>query len=127
MISKIRTGRERRAVKCRARMRVLKKHVLSVHKSNRYIYARIMAPCGGITLAAASSLESELKESLKSDDNSSNPSFSNQVAASAVGSLIAKRAIASGVSGVSFDRAGYKFHGWVKELADSARGGGLLF
>lgn len=90
---------------------------LAVYKSLSHIYAQVIDDLAGKTLASASSLESELK--LEKTGNAK--------AASAVGSLLAKRAKEKGVSAVVFDRAGFKFHGRVKALAEAARKEGLVF
>ncbi len=87
---------------------------LSVFRSNKQIYAQIVDDIAGQTLAAASSLESEGADDKKS-------------AATSVGQAIAKKASESGIKQVVFDRAGYKYHGRVKALADGARAGGLNF
>lgn len=87
---------------------------LSIFRSNRQIYAQIIDDIAGQTLVAASSLET-----VATDDKKS--------AASSVGEVIAKKASESGIKQVVFDRAGYKYHGRVKSLADGARAGGLNF
>jgi large subunit ribosomal protein L18 len=92
---------------------------LSVFRSSKHIYAQIIDDQKGTTLAAASSLESELKSGLKTG--------ADVTAAQAVGKLIAERAASAGITQVVFDRGGYLFHGRVKALADAAREGGLLF
>ena len=92
---------------------------LSVFRSSKHIYAQIIDDQNGTTLAAASSLESDLKGSLKTG--------ADTAAAAAVGKLIAERASKAGVTQVVFDRGGYIFHGRVKALADAAREGGLSF
>lgn len=92
---------------------------LSVHRSSRFIYAQIIDDTKGVTLAAASSLESSLRSSLKSGGNKD--------AATEVGKLIAERAKAAGIERVAFDRSGYRYHGRIKALADAAREGGLQF
>jgi large subunit ribosomal protein L18 len=92
---------------------------LSVHRSSKHIYAQIIDDSTGRTLAAASTLEKDLKGSLKTG--------ADQAAATAVGKLVAERAVAAGVSTVVFDRGAYIYHGRVKALADAAREGGLLF
>ena len=90
---------------------------LSVFRSSLHIYAQVIDDSKGVTLAAASTLEKNLRGSLKTG--------ANLAAAQAVGKLIAERAIAAGVKAVLFDRGGYRFHGRVKALADAAREGGL--
>jgi large subunit ribosomal protein L18 len=92
---------------------------LSVFRSSRHIYAQIIDDAAGRTLAAASTLDGDLKASLKTG--------ADIAAAGAVGKLIAERAKSAGVDKVVFDRGGYLFHGRVKALADAAREGGLDF
>jgi len=92
---------------------------LSVFRSSKHIYAQIIDDQNGVTLAAASSLESDVKGDLKTG--------ADKAAASAVGKLIAERATKAGITEVVFDRGGYIFHGRVKALADAAREGGLSF
>lgn len=90
---------------------------LSVHRSSQHIYAQIIDDNGGRTLAAASSLEKDLRKS----------TGATVAAAAEVGKLLAARAKAAGVSAVVFDRGGFMFHGRVKALAEAARAGGLEF
>ena len=92
---------------------------LSVFRSSKHIYAQIIDDQNGVTLAAASSLESDVKGDLKTG--------ADKAAAIAVGKLIAERASKAGITEVVFDRGGYIFHGRVKALADAAREGGLSF
>lgn len=92
---------------------------LSVHRSDRHIYAQVIDDVAGKTVAAASSLEKDLRASLKTGGD--------MAAAKEVGKLVATRAIAAGVTSVVFDRGGYLFHGRVKALADAAREAGLQF
>jgi large subunit ribosomal protein L18 len=92
---------------------------LSVHRSGKHIYAQVIDDAKGKTLAAASTLEKDVRGTLKT--------CANVDAAKAVGKLIATRAIAAGIKAVVFDRGGYMFHGRVKALADAAREGGLSF
>lgn len=92
---------------------------LSVHRSSQHIYAQIIDDTAGHTLAAASTLDADIKKAVKSTSNSE--------AAAAVGKLVAERARANGVDTVVFDRGGYIFHGRVKALADAAREAGLKF
>jgi large subunit ribosomal protein L18 len=92
---------------------------LSVFRSSKHIYAQIIDDQNGVTLAAASSLETDVKGELKTG--------ADKAAASAVGKLIAERASKAGITEVVFDRGGYIFHGRVKALADAAREGGLSF
>ena len=103
----------------RARMKMCELHVnrLSVHRSSQHIYAQVIAPGGDKVLAAASTVEKELRAE----------ATGNVDAARKVGALIAERAKAAGISKVAFDRSGYKYHGRVKALADAAREAGLEF
>lgn len=112
-------SRLRRARKARAHIRKLEMPRLTVHRSGRHIYAQVIAPEGGIVVAAASTLQKEVREGLKGTGN--------KEAAKAVGKVVAERAIAAGVDTVAFDRSGYKYHGRVQVLADAAREGGLKF
>ena len=116
MINK-QTARGRRAKRSRAKMRELGVYRLSVHRTPRHIYAQIISPAGDRVLASASTLDKELRSG----------STGNVEAATAVGKLVAERARAAGVSQVAFDRAGFRYHGRVKALADGAREGGLEF
>ena len=92
---------------------------LSVFRSGKNIYAQVIDDVKGLTIAAASTLEKDLKGSLKSG--------ATKEAAAKVGALLAQRAVEKGVSEVVFDRGGYMFHGRIKALADSAREAGLKF
>jgi large subunit ribosomal protein L18 len=92
---------------------------LSVFRSSKHIYAQVIDDRDGKTLAAASSLDKDLKGSL--------PKGSDLAAAKAVGKLVAERAAKAGVKDVVFDRGGYIYHGRVKALADAAREAGLNF
>ncbi len=91
---------------------------LSVFRSNKHIYAQVIDDVAGETVASASTLDKDLRSTGKGGDKQ---------AASAVGKLVAERAVAKGVSDVVFDRGPYIFHGRVKALADAAREGGLSF
>jgi large subunit ribosomal protein L18 len=92
---------------------------LAVFRSSQHIYAQIIDDRQGTTLVAASSLEKDVRGSLKTG--------ANVDAAKAVGKLVAERAAAKGVKEVVFDRGSYLYHGRVKALADAAREGGLSF
>jgi large subunit ribosomal protein L18 len=109
--------------KQRTRYQLRKKAVdrvrLSVFRSGKHIYAQIIDDTKGITLAAASSVEKELRTAVKNG--------AGVDAAKAVGTLIAARAKAAKVGAIVFDRGGYIFHGRVKALADAAREAGLAF
>lgn len=110
-----RKARVRKALKARAYGRPR----LSVHRSDKNIYAQIIDDTTGRTLAAASSLDKDLKAALKNGGTAE--------AAATVGKLIAERATKAGVGEVIFDRGSYNYHGRVKALADAAREGGLQF
>lgn len=92
---------------------------LSIFRSSKQIYAQIIDDAKGHTIASASTIEKDLKGSLKTG--------ADVAAAAAVGKLVAERAVAAGVKQVVFDRGGYMYHGRVKALADAAREGGLEF
>jgi large subunit ribosomal protein L18 len=92
---------------------------LSVHRSSKHIYAQIIDDSKGHTVAAASTLEKDLKGSLKTG--------ADTAAATAVGKLLAERAVQAGVKEVVFDRGAFIYHGRVKALAEAAREGGLSF
>ncbi len=92
---------------------------LSVHRSSKHIYAQVIDDSSGVTVAAASSLEKELRSSLKTG--------ADKAAAAVVGKLVAERAAKAGVKSVVFDRGGFIYHGRVKALAEAAREGGLEF
>jgi len=92
---------------------------LSVFRSDKNIYAQIIDDATGRTLAAASTIEKDVKGKLKSG--------STAEAAARVGKLIAERGVAAKVKDVVFDRGAYLYHGRVKALADAAREGGLNF
>ena len=111
--------RLRRAVKTRARIRTLGVARLSVHKTPRHIYAQLTDAQGAKVLASASTVQNAVKGELKNTGNVE--------AAKAVGRVIAERAKAAGVTKVAFDRAGFRFHGRIKALADAARESGLEF
>ncbi len=110
-----RRARVRRTLKARAAGRPR----LSIHRSSKHIYAQIIDDAAGKTIASASSLEKDLKSSLKTG--------ADKAAAAAIGKLVAERAVKAGVKDVVFDRGGYIYHGRVKALADAAREGGLSF
>ena len=112
-------ARLRRARQTRLKIREIGAVRLTVHRTNGHIYAQITTPSGDKVLASASSLEKELRAKLKSGGNKS--------AAEAVGQRIAEKAKAAGIQSVAFDRAGYRYHGRVKALAEAARSGGLKF
>jgi large subunit ribosomal protein L18 len=92
---------------------------LNVYRSNKHMYAQIIDDVAGVTLAAASTLDAEVKDAAASTGSVE--------AAKAVGELIAKRALEKEIEDVVFDRGGYIYHGRVKALSEAAREGGLKF
>ena len=109
--------RRRRRVRTALRARASGKPRLSVHRSGRHIYAQVIDDAAGKTVAAASTLDKDLK----------GKTGATKDGAAAVGKALAERAKQAGVSKVVFDRGGFLFHGRVKALADAAREGGLEF
>tara|TARA_Y100001968_G_scaffold122606_1_gene111553 strand:+ start:978 stop:1346 length:369 start_codon:yes stop_codon:yes gene_type:complete len=93
---------------------------LAVFRSNNHIYAQVIDDDSQSTLCAASTLDKDLRTSLKVDASSCD-------ASTAVGQLLAKRALAKGIGKVVFDRGGNIYHGRVKALAEAARQAGLEF
>ncbi len=91
---------------------------LAVHRSNRHVVAQVIDDESGRTLAAASTLEADIRQQ---------GSTGNKDAAAACGRLVAERATAAGITTVVFDRGGFLYHGRVAALADAARAAGLEF
>jgi large subunit ribosomal protein L18 len=112
-------ARIRRARKTRAKIADLNMVRLSVFRSGNHIYAQVISAEGNQVLAQASTVEAEVRESLKSG--------SSVAAAQLVGKRVAEKAKAAGVEKVAFDRSGFKYHGRVKALAEAARENGLSF
>ncbi|PKO24583.1 MAG: 50S ribosomal protein L18 [Betaproteobacteria bacterium HGW-Betaproteobacteria-8] len=112
-------SRLRRARKTRAKIAELKATRLSVHRTNTHIYAQIIAETGDKVIASASTVEAEVRKSVKNGGNVE--------AAAVIGKRIAEKAKAAGITTVAFDRSGYKYHGRIKALADAARENGLSF
>ena len=111
--------RLRRARKTRAKLAELKAVRLAVFRSNCHIYAQVISGCGSKVLAAASTVETDVRAQVANGGN--------KAAAELVGKLIAERAKAAGVESVAFDRSGFLYHGRVQALAEAAREGGLKF
>ena len=111
--------RIRRRKRTRNRIAKVQAVRLAVHRTPQHIYAQIIDPTGSKVLASASSLEADMRSSLKHGGN--------VTAAAAIGKRIAERAKQAGVTKVAFDRSGFKYHGRVKALADAARENGLEF
>ena len=110
-----RKGRVRKALK----RNMTGRPRLSVFRSDKNIYAQIIDDRTGHTLAAASTLDKDVRKSVKTG--------ASQAASETIGKLIAERATKAGIGEVVFDRGGYRYHGRVKALADAAREGGLIF
>ena len=110
--------RNRRRVKIRRRTAgTAGRPRVAVYRSLNHMYAQVIDDMAGKTLVSASTRESEL----------GGEKTGNAAAAAAVGSKLAERAKAAGISDVVFDRGGFRYHGRVKALADAARKGGLQF
>jgi len=92
---------------------------LSVHRSSKNIYAQVIDDKSGVTIVSASTLDKDLRSSIKSG--------ANREAATVIGKLVAERAMKKGISNVVFDRGGFIYHGRVRALADAAREAGLKF
>jgi large subunit ribosomal protein L18 len=114
---KARTDRRRATVRRAIKEAATGRARLTVFRSSKHIYAQVIDDLKGSTVAAASSLEKDMRSK----------TGANVDAAKAVGKLVAQRAIERGVKSVVFDRGGYLYHGRIKALADAAREGGLQF
>ena len=114
---KVRTDRRKATVRRAIKEAATGRARLTVFRSSKHIYAQVIDDGKGSTVAAASSLEKDMR----------NKTGANVDAAKAVGKLVAQRAIEKGVKSVVFDRGGYLYHGRIKALADAAREGGLQF
>ena len=113
------SARLRRARRTRIKIRELRMHRLSVHRTPRHIYAQIVTPDGASTLVAASTVEREVRTEVGNGGNVE--------AAKVIGKRLAEKAKARGITNVAFDRAGFRYHGRVKALAEAARENGLEF
>jgi large subunit ribosomal protein L18 len=111
--------RLRRGRRARMKIRELGVYRLCIHRTPSHIYAQVITPSGSEVVAAASTLQAAVREGLRSTGNIE--------AAKAVGKAIATKAVAAGITQVAFDRSGFKYHGRVKALADTARENGLQF
>lgn len=112
-------SRLRRAKRSRVHIRELGVPRLSVHRTGQHIYAQVFAADGIKVVAAASTVQKDVREGLNGTKNKD--------AAAAVGRAVAEAALAKGVEQVAFDRSGFRYHGRVKALADAAREAGLKF
>ena len=118
MIDK-RESRLRRAAQTRHKHHELNVVRLAVHRMNQHIYAQVLSNDGSKVLAAASTVEKDVRGQV--------PNGGNKAAAVAVGKRIAEKALKLGIEKVAFDRSGFRYHGRIKALADAAREGGLKF
>ncbi|WMY96752.1 MAG: 50S ribosomal protein L18 [Arsenophonus sp.] len=112
-------ARIRRRTRTRSKLYKLNATRLTVHRTSRHIYAQIIKSKNNNTLVTASTTEKIINKKVKYTGN--------KEAAIIVGKFIAERALKRGIKKVSFDRSGFKYHGRIKELADSARETGLHF
>jgi len=115
--------RLRRSLQTRHKIAELRRERLTVFRSNLHIYASIIDATGGKVLVSASTVETEIRSQLAGQAGKGG----NVAAAALVGRRLAEKALAAGIGAVAFDRAGYRYHGRVKSLADAAREAGLKF
>jgi large subunit ribosomal protein L18 len=113
-------SRIRRARRARAKIRELAVNRLTIFRTPKHMYAQVIAPNGSQVIASASTVEKSVRADIEGASG-------NSTAAAIVGKAIAERAKAAGIESVAFDRAGFKYHGRVKALADAARENGLKF
>ena len=113
------SSRIRRAARTRIKLKELNQVRLCVHRTPKHMYAQIISGDGGTVLASASTVENTVKQDCKYTGN--------VTSATVVGKAIAERALEKGITEVAFDRSGFKYHGRIKALADSARENGLKF
>jgi large subunit ribosomal protein L18 len=113
------TARLRRAKKSRARIKDLGVPRLCIHRTSQHIDAQLISENGADVIASTSTVQADIKKEISNTGNKD--------AAKIVGKVIAEKAKAAGVTKVAFDRSGFKYHGRVQQLADSARENGLEF
>ncbi|MCG6938886.1 MAG: 50S ribosomal protein L18 [Gammaproteobacteria bacterium] len=113
------SNRMRRAKRTRLKISEVGAYRLCVHRTPRHIYAQVISPDGGKVIATASTVQKDIAADAKHTGNIE--------AASLVGKAIAEKSKSAGVTSVAFDRSGFRYHGRVKALADSARENGLEF
>ncbi|MCR3755009.1 MAG: 50S ribosomal subunit protein L18 [Candidatus Westeberhardia cardiocondylae] len=111
--------RIRRFFCLRSKLKRLSLRRLVIHRTSRHIYAQIVVPDGSRVLVAASTIEKNIKNKLLGYTG-------NKVSSVLVGKIIARRALDIGIKQVVFDRSGFKYHGRIRSLADSARKEGLI-
>lgn len=112
-------SRIRRSNKTRRKIKELGAIRLTIHRTSRHIYAQIISSSESKVLVFASTLEKKISYNLKYTGN--------KEAAATIGKIIAERALSKGIYNVSFDRSGFKYHGRIQALAESARDVGLKF
>ncbi len=112
-------SRLKRAIKTREKIKLVNLPRLSVHKTSQHIYAQLINPLTGNIIVTASTRERIFSAHMEIG--------SNKVAAEFIGKLIAERTIGTGIKKIAFDRSGFKYHGRIKALAESARTSGLEF
>jgi len=112
-------ARLKRCAKTRYKIKLQTHPRLSVHKTSKHIYAQLIDVKLGKIIASASSVEKDVRTQIINGGNINAAKF--------VGKLIAERIVETGIKKVAFDRSGFKYHGRIKELADSAREFGLIF
>ncbi|MGK2896895.1 MAG: 50S ribosomal protein L18 [Candidatus Makana argininalis] len=111
--------RLKRSQKTRLKIKILNSIRLTIHKTSKHIYAQVISSNNSKILISASTVEKNIKNKLKITGNKN--------AAIIIGKIIAKRSINKNIKKISFDRSGFKYHGRIKALADSARKYGLIF
>jgi large subunit ribosomal protein L18 len=111
-------SRIRRAQKTRARIRSQGVNRLCVYRTPRHIYAQVIAANGSEVITSASTLDQEVRKNIKYTGN--------VTAAAEVGKVLAERAKKAGITQITFDRSGFKYHGRIKALAEAARENGLV-
>jgi large subunit ribosomal protein L18 len=118
--------RLRRSKQTRTRIALQRVARLTVHRTNLHIYASVISDDGTRVLASASTAEADVRKGLAGDSKVAGKG-GNVAAAAVVGKRIAEKAKAAGIDTVAFDRAGFRYHGRVKALADAAREAGLQY
>jgi large subunit ribosomal protein L18 len=113
------TARLRRAKRTRAKINEQKMPRLCVHRTSQHIYAQLISATGSEVIASSSTVQADVKKEISNTGNKD--------AAAIVGKVIAEKAKAAGITAVAFDRSGFKYHGRVQQLAESARENGLEF
>lgn len=113
------SSRLKRALRLRSKIKKLNVNRLTIHRTSQHIYAQVLSTDGKSTIAAASTVQADVRGAVKNTSNIN--------AAIEVGKAVAQKALAAGVTEVAFDRSGFKYHGRVKALADAAREAGLKF